>query len=468
MQLPLVAPAPLVVTHAVAFRDLFENRKQFRHFQNYLTGLMVLPNKSMANIARCILDSADKTNLSRFLSAAPWSQEQLNRRRIEYMLAHTQAVRQPKSESAVVIDDTLCEHVGDLFEYVDRHYDHGDGSYPLAHNLVTSHYVSGAVRFPLDARLYRRYEELTQWEAFVHKHFPDQEIPPQAKARARLHKQVDETLLQDTEFAALHEQFHTKIDLAVELVEAAIRQRVRFGLLLFDGWYLSERLVAVAQRRRKDWISILKKNRNLETQSFVLRDADDQPLTFDHPHIAVQDLVPLIPNNAFREVRVEGQTYWTFTFTARIPTLGKVRLVISYQNTDRTGTYVALVSNRLDWSAQQIIAKYLRRWPIETFYQDGKGHLGLDEYQMRNAEAIGKHWCLVFVAYSLLHLECLPPSLTKATLPLKSIGEACRQQAQALIEQLIWFAHQQLEQGVTMQAILAYLFSKQKLVSLAP
>jgi hypothetical protein len=105
---------------------------------------------------------------------------------------------------------------------------------------------------------------------------------------------------------------------------------------------------------------------------------------------------------------------------------------------------------------------------VETFYQDGKGHLGLDEYQMRTAEAIGKHWRLVFVAYSLLHLDCLPPSLKKATLPLKSIGEACRQQAQALIEQLIWFAHQQLAQGVEMKTVLAYLFSKQQLMSLAP
>ena len=51
MQLPIIAPAPLVIAHAGAFRDLFENRCQFQHFENYLTGLMVLPNKSMANIA---------------------------------------------------------------------------------------------------------------------------------------------------------------------------------------------------------------------------------------------------------------------------------------------------------------------------------------------------------------------------------------------------------------------------------
>src|SRR5215475_2876760 len=53
MELPIVAPAPAVADQAAVFRDLFENQCQFRHFQHYLTGLIVLPNKSIANIARC-------------------------------------------------------------------------------------------------------------------------------------------------------------------------------------------------------------------------------------------------------------------------------------------------------------------------------------------------------------------------------------------------------------------------------
>jgi hypothetical protein len=65
MELPILEPAPVVAQHGAVFRDVFENQCQFRHFQHYLTGLIVLPNKSMANIARCILNSADKTNLSR-------------------------------------------------------------------------------------------------------------------------------------------------------------------------------------------------------------------------------------------------------------------------------------------------------------------------------------------------------------------------------------------------------------------
>lgn len=467
MQLPIVAPAPLVAAHAVAFRDLFENRKQFRHFQNYLTGLMVLPNKSMTNITRCILDSADKTNLSRFFSEAPWFQDQVNQRRIRYLLQQTKSVRKAKAESALAIDDTLCEHVGDLFEHVARHYDHSEGTYPLAHNPVTSHYVSGPVRFPVDLRLYRRYEEITRWEEFVHKHFPERQIPTQAKERARFHKAVDPTLLTDPEFRALHEQFRTKIALAIELIESAIRHKLPFSVLLFDGWYLSEELVAVARRRKKDWISILKKNRNLETNSFVLKDTQGKPIQLEGPHIAVQDLVPLIPPTAFREVKVDDKSYWTFTLTVRIPKLGKVRLVISYENAELTGTYAVLVTNRVDWSVQRIIATYLLRWPIETFYQDGKEHLGLDEYLMRNAKAIGKHWCLVFVAYSLLYLDCLPSSLTEGSLPLKTIGEACRQQAQALIQALILQAHEKLQQGMEAEDVFAHLFAQQRVVAMA-
>src|SRR4028118_1266441 len=122
MQLPIGVPAPIVTTHAAAFQDLFENRCQFDHFQQYLTGLIVLPNKSLTNIARCVLASADKTNLSRFFSEAPWKETEVNDRRITYLLTQTAAHRRPAADSALSVDDTLCEHVGSLFDYVDRHY----------------------------------------------------------------------------------------------------------------------------------------------------------------------------------------------------------------------------------------------------------------------------------------------------------------------------------------------------------
>jgi len=462
MQLPIMAPAPLVARHAEAFRDLFENRCQFRHFENYLTGLMVLPNKSMANIARCVVESSDKTNLSRYFSTDRWEPEGLNERRVGYVLKQTKAVRLAKERSALILDDTLCEHVGSLFEYIDHHYNHGDNTYPLAHNPITSHYVSGPVRFPVDLRLYRRYEEVTHWEEFVRKHFPAREIPVKKKERAQFHKAVDPVLLQDPEFQTLQQQFQTKIALAKELVGAAIRHKLPFGVVLFDSWYLAEDFIACLRRRRKDWISLLKKNRKLETNSFELKNAEGKRIVLEGPHISVEDLVPLIPPGAYRAVKVGDQTYWTFTLAVRIPGLGKVRLVISFENAKLTGTYAVLVTNRVEWTAQRIIMTYLLRWPIETFYQDGKQHLGFNEYRMRDAKAIQKHWCLVFVAYSLLHLDCLPASLRQSRLPIKTIGQACRQQAQALIETLILYASKQLEQGQKAHDLFANLFAKQQ------
>lgn len=468
MQLPLVAPAPIVEQHAAAFRDLFENRCQFDHFQNYLTALMVLENKSLSNMSRCLLESADKTNLSRFLSQAPWDHTHINDRRVAYMIKHTQAQQRPAKDSCLAIDDTLCEHVGSLFEYVDRHYDHSDNRYPLAHNLVTSHYVSGAVRFPVDARLYRRYEEKTHWEPFVKKHFPEQEIPTKTKERQQLHKALDEVLLKDAEFKKLHEEFQTKIALAVELIDDAWTRRLPFGVVLMDSWFLSPDVIAALVRHQLDWVSLLKKNRKLETASFTLRDEAGKPIPLTGPHIKVEELVKLIPKSAFRQLTLKDQEYWYFAFHVRIPDLGPVRLVISFDNPQLTGTYAVLVSNRTDWSAKKIMETYVQRWPIETFYQDSKGHLGLDEYRMRAAKAIQKHWCLVFVAYSFLHLDCLPASPIKRpwlTHPIQTIGDVCRQQGQILLQKLILKTHDLMQRGKSAAEVFAILFTKQHVVS---
>ena len=440
MQLPIVKPAPIVKAHALVFRHLFENQCQFRHFQNYLTGLMVLENKSLANISRCILESADKTNLSRFLSQAPWSDKEVNSERINYLLNQTVNHRKTAEESYLILDDTLCEHVGSLFEYVDQHYDHSNHHYPWAHNLVTNHYLSGAVRFPVDLRVYRRYEEVTRWSEFVKKYFPELEIPKQKKERQKLHKLVDQTLLKDREFQELHNQFQTKIALAVELIEQARKRNLPFTTVLMDSWYLAPDIVVTLKEHQLDWVSLLKKNRKLEVNSFVLRDEGGQPITLTGPHIKVEELVPLIPRTAYRKVKVGEKSYWCFTRSLRIPGLGKVRKLISFENPELTGTYAVLLSNRTDWSAKKILASYLQRWPIETFYQDSKGHLGLDEYRMRSAEAIEKHWweglrSLFTSAPSLFTVFTLYQAVgTLSHTPLKPLGRSVVNRDKSLLK----------------------------------
>jgi hypothetical protein len=146
----------------------------------------------------------------------------------------------------------------------------------------------------------------------------------------------------------------------------------------------------------------------------------------------------------------------------RIPTLGKVRIVVSFERESLTGRHVVLVTNRVDWNAAKIISLSSQRWPTETFDQDGKGHLGFHEYRMRSAEAIGKHWCLVVVASSLLHLTCLPAGPDRTRGLIHTIGDACRQQGRALLQRLLVFVHDQLSQGTSIDRVFAQVFAKQQ------
>jgi hypothetical protein len=172
--------------------------------------------------------------------------------------------------------------------------------------------------------------------------------------------------------------------------------------------------------------------------------------------------VPLIPAKAYRPVTVQAHTYGCFTRAARLPGLGKVRLVVSCEQESLTGRSGVLVTNRVDWNAAKIMALYWHRWPTDTFDQDGQGPLGFDAYRMRSTEAMGTHGCLVFVADSLWHLTCLPavPDRTKGL--IQTIGDACRQQGRALIQKLLLFVHDQLSHGTTADHVFAQLFVKQR------
>ena len=63
MELPIIESAPVVPEHMAVLRDWFGNQCQFPHVQHYLIGLMVWRKKSLANIRRRVVESADKTQL---------------------------------------------------------------------------------------------------------------------------------------------------------------------------------------------------------------------------------------------------------------------------------------------------------------------------------------------------------------------------------------------------------------------
>jgi hypothetical protein len=55
----------------------------------------------------------------------------------------------------------------------------------------------------------------------------------------------------------------------------------------------------------------------------------------------------------------------------------------------------------LVWQSVGITRIRRHRWPVEVYHEEGKAE-GLDQYQVRDFQAISRHIGLVAVAYSLL------------------------------------------------------------------
>jgi hypothetical protein len=462
MLVPILQPIPVVEKYAHKFKAIFANEPEYEQFKNYLSGLVVVERKNFSQIASRMINSADKTNISRFMNNERWSGEEFNDERVELIYQRTKQYDSNKP-GYLIFDDTLDEHVGTMFEHIARHYDHSDGSYKLAQNPVTSHYVRGTISFPVAFRSYHNYDKVTNWEEHFRKNFPEIKIPAQSKERNKLKKKYETQLLsKDQEFAAKHAAFKTKITLACELVEDAISRDLAFSVVLFDAWYLAPELIAVIEKYQKAWISILKPNRKLQANSLKIYDQDGNRIVFEDGEIKVEDLINQIPKSAYQAVVVnEETTYWAFSFTAQIATLGKVRLVISFDNEKCEGNYVILVTRQTYWEAKRIILTYCCRFQIEVFYKDAKQQLGFSDYQCRKEPAIEKHWYLVFCAYSLLKLDMLQaPVYQTWQRKLKTISVAVRRQAQAVIEKLILTSHKLLSIETNPKALFSFLFGK--------
>jgi hypothetical protein len=107
----------------------------------------------------------------------------------------------------------------------------------------------------------------------------------------------------------------------------------------------------------------------------------------------------------FRKISIpykgEKETYYSYCQTHHIHNFGKQRLVINHREADLSDSARLFISNRLNWQAVGITRIRRHRWPVEVYHEEGKEE-GLDQYQVRDFNAIFKHIALVAVAYSLL------------------------------------------------------------------
>jgi len=134
-------------------------------------------------------------------------------------------------------------------------------------------------------------------------------------------------------------------------------------------------------------------------------------------------------------------------------------VVINHRKADLSDPAMFLMSNKLNWQAQGITRIRRHRWPVEVYHEEGKAD-GLDQYQVRDFQAISRHIALVAVTYSLLraaqHDHALLHTLQQQIKTrLDGSAGSCRRHTQA---QALWalatFIATALSQGQTLGEVM--------------
>ena len=397
--IPLSEYPELVEHYAPRFADVF-SAEALIEFKRYLSGLIVSENKTVAGINRiCVMESRNQSSLNRLLTESPLSLTELNAKRLAILDSIPET--QYKSEGALSLDNTLLQHYGQHFEGIAKLYDHVSGTYVWAHDLVTLHYSDNQTDYPVKFELWKPLD-VVQVEASIRAAGIKMQSAKEALKETDLLKW--RVYLQNLwqrrhqQYPQLEQAYESKLLIGQRLLRDWVNEHPGVKLpVTFDSWFMQPELCRyLVNDLGLSYVGTLNANDKIKLKT------GEQELGKFAEHLKQEHLQGKV---VFRRIKIkypgETEIYYSYCNTHRFPGFGKQRLVINYREADLSDVPVFYVSNRLTWQAPGITRIRRHRWPVEVYHEEGKAE-GLDQYQLREFEAIQRHIALVAVVYSLL------------------------------------------------------------------
>jgi len=409
--MPAIVEFPHVVAESLDhFGDLFPNQPQRQHLGEYLTGLIVSPNKTVSGINAEFVDTTDQSCFNRFLTEAVWDVDELNSRRLE--LLQEDPTTRYCDRGVIALDDVLIDHEGKLIEDVGWFWDHAEDRSKIAHDYLFINYVCPSGKhYPLD---FRRFKKRDQCEL-------------------------------------TGEKFQDHGKLFRQLVGWVCENKIP-GAFTFDCYFSSaENLNFIHEQKNEQgesraYVGDLKTNRKLEVRGKSIR---------------ADEFAASIPREQRRELRRGNDRQWYYTTTVRLPQVQHpVRVVLIWRNRRDQQLAKVLITNRTRWEINRILATYRDRWTgTETFHRDSKQELGMGACQLRSGQGQTRHMYLVMLAYTLLMRELKTRRAKEWALRrLTTIGQACRAIAEETLRTTLeWAMRKIVEKNQEPLHVLAQL-----------
>jgi SRSO17 transposase len=367
------------------FDDIFGHQAQKREFRNYLGGL--LGESERKNMKQMAANAVGVTyhKLHHFLTAAPWSFSELNKRRLEVMnQCHQTKISRGFS---LIIDDSGHRKSGNFTEVVGRQYIGEIGKTENGVVAVTSHLYDGIKSLPLDIELYQKADSLP--------------------------------------FGNADPEFKKKPEIARDLIDQSLARGYRPGIVLIDAGYGNNTsFLQELEKRKLKYIGGLAKNRKVIIQKVADKKEE----------IRVDNFASSLPCKAFTKIQLQlekPRTVWVARTEIELSKYtGKkvIAIVMNAATYDEATDIDYLITNvELSTATEEWVVKtYSQRNWVEVFYREAKGWLGLKEYQVRDKRSLMRHLILVFCAYTFILWHTKTGGLRRrwANKPLNTFTEA--------------------------------------------
>jgi hypothetical protein len=421
MPLPIVCASSALCQFWDALRPVF-SKPQWRYVVTVLLGLVQCDERqTMTAWLRAVRSGCSLSGLSRFLTHASWSVAAVGAAWLAQFQQEMQPVvdaehaRQRQAQphrrgrptrtrvtGALILDDSV--HVKPravAMRGLGRHYSSSERRVVRGHSLFQGLYVLLGRQCPLPPQFYR--------------------------TRAACEREG--------------EPFASKIDLAVRTIQTFVPVPGTYTHVLADSWYLCKAVWKAASARGFALSAGLKCNRKLR------RVAADGTRTWQR----VDAYAAALPPDAWTTV------IWPTDGTGLVVDAHLVRTLIH-----RVGACQLLcvrhgdslryfVTSDRQATLTQVVGWVALRWEIETFFEDLKGVLGTDHYQVLHDRAILRIWTLACCLYRFLAI------LQATHAEHSSIGQ-CRRAVRAEHRRalLLWL-YQQFAAGRSPDDLTTYL-----------
>ena len=385
--LPLVGIPSTIQDALDAYRQVFCRDAGFAHISRYISGLLLSPNKTLQGIYSQWVwpdgEAVSRRAMQASVFESGWQIDVL-------MSTHRQVVapaHQGRGRAVLSLDWTFAYHpyshkifaAKEAYDYVNRRWSCYQTVVTAA--IANPHRVDGVavdVQFPNYAKEELAYLEMTTQESY--------------EQMEQVYQRLEELLHYQKNRLAYRKRTEIAVEIVRQLEAEGPFPKADYA---FDQGVLSLPLTHEIEAADKHWVSEIERSRLILWQGHWQRvDRVAQQLQTAH-------------RESFRPKQVRcrnGKTreIWAFTQVVRLKKYGRKRLVIVHETADLSDPPRFLLTDALHWDSARVLATWSYRWPVETFHEFSKQWVGFESAQLRQEEAVKRHFCLSCVAQSIL------------------------------------------------------------------